>query len=164
MVMQEKLSALMDGELGEADSALVLKQLGEDTALEQNWQLYHLIGDALRQDVTGSRPVAAAVTARLATEPVVLAPGRVGVKARNAAWYSLAASVAGISLVAWVLWQNAAPVAKPAASSVATAQNAFQQRVGDYWQVHQQMSGHMSDARPSQVRFVADEQPAEDAR
>ena len=47
---KEQLSALMDGELESAQQDKILRQLAQDKDLQQRWQGYHLIGDALRED------------------------------------------------------------------------------------------------------------------
>ncbi len=48
MADKEKLSALMDGEL--VDNALI-QELEQDSASQQAWQNYHLIGDVMRGEV-----------------------------------------------------------------------------------------------------------------
>ena len=42
------LSALMDGELGEQDTAVLVKAVAQDAQLQAAWQHYHLISEALR--------------------------------------------------------------------------------------------------------------------
>ena len=97
----EKLSALMDGELARDDALAVIKTLGQNDAQRGNWDCYHLIGDALRGQVMQqsanvstpanvssttqvATPISAAVSrrrvsaeaifAQLAIEPTVFAP------------------------------------------------------------------------------------------
>jgi sigma-E factor negative regulatory protein RseA len=81
--VRAQLSALMDGEAstdGGADSvATVCRRWREDADARTHWHSYHLIGDVLRSDDLGQRSAAdaaflQAVRARLAQEPVVLAP------------------------------------------------------------------------------------------
>ncbi len=47
----EKLSALMDGELTRDDALAVIKALGQNDSQRGDWDCYHLIGDALRGQV-----------------------------------------------------------------------------------------------------------------
>lgn len=49
--MNEKLSALMDGELEGQEMTASLQELQGDPAQRQTWQHYHLIGDALRKSL-----------------------------------------------------------------------------------------------------------------
>lgn len=79
--MNEKLSALMDGELDRTDALVAIKTLGQDAHQRGDWDCYHLIGDALRGDapsVTARRKAcAASIFARLADEPTILAPAAI---------------------------------------------------------------------------------------
>ena len=77
--LRERLSALADGELD--DGAVVHACAGwrDDASHQASWHAYHLIGDVLRSDDLASDGVRdaaflAGLRARLATEPVVLAP------------------------------------------------------------------------------------------
>jgi sigma-E factor negative regulatory protein RseA len=100
--MKEKLSALIDGELEGDDLRAHLARLRADPELRSAWDAYHLIGDALRGQI--SPEVAARVVARLREEPTVLAPrpektdpfGRFG-------WYAMSAA-ASVAAVAFVVW------------------------------------------------------------
>ena len=44
--MNEKLSALMDGELDHFQAKGVIKSLGSDDMSRDRWDLYHVIGEA----------------------------------------------------------------------------------------------------------------------
>ena len=73
-MQKEKLSALMDGEA--VDSEL-LGALSRDDALQQSWQSYHLIRDAMRGDVSENvihLDIASRVAAAIEKEPVRLVP------------------------------------------------------------------------------------------
>ena len=121
--MSERISVLMDGELGEADAVRELARLRDDPSLREAWDAYHLVGDALRGHLQGD--VAARVAARLASEPTVLAPAAhrpAHGGASRGVWFALsaAASVAAVALVVWV----AAPAYAPRDARVAKALNA----------------------------------------
>lgn len=79
--MNEKLSALMDGELDRTDALAAIKTLGQDAEQRGDWDCYHLIGDAIRGDtpsVTARRKACAeSIFARLAEEPTILAPAAI---------------------------------------------------------------------------------------
>ena len=99
----EKLSEFMDGESAGQDAAANLKRLLEDPQRRENWETYHLIGDALRGEIEVSRDFSARFAHRLAGEPTVLAPRRpVGLQVIRRFSLPVAASAAGVALVAWV--------------------------------------------------------------
>lgn len=104
--MRERLSALIDGELSGEDLGGDLIRLRSDAALRSTWDTYHLIGDALRGDL--SAEIASRVVARLQDEPTVLAPRQAAVPARNLTRYAMSAA-AGVAAVALVVW-TAAPL------------------------------------------------------
>jgi sigma-E factor negative regulatory protein RseA len=99
--MKETLSAWMDGELGEPQAGPLLPQLRRDARLRQDWDCYHLIGDALR-GVQGA-DLCTGIHARLEAEPTVLAPKRRG-KPEKLRWaaLSVAASLAAVAFVGFM--------------------------------------------------------------
>lgn len=108
--MSERISAMMDGELDDAEAAVLIEQLRREPGARAAWDAYHLVGDALRGDL---RPaLAAAVSERLAGEPTVLAPrGGAGRRVEHVLRYALSAA-AGVAGVAFVVWM-AAPAIGP---------------------------------------------------
>ena len=78
MNKDEHISALMDGELNEAETGRLLDQLQRDAGLRMCWTRYHLISDALRSDLTGhiKHNVANRVIQVLESEPIHLTPRR----------------------------------------------------------------------------------------
>ena len=81
--IKEQLSAFLDGELPDPESALLLKRLERDDDLRGALSRYSLIGAVLRSDgdVPAARQVAARVSAAIAKEPFraaafVRLPGR----------------------------------------------------------------------------------------
>jgi sigma-E factor negative regulatory protein RseA len=147
--MKERLSALVDEELGGAESERCLEQLGDDGDLRDTWRVYHLIGDALRGQAGQGLPPSFAE--RLAAEPTVLAPRRAARAGQRSTWYALsaAASVAAVALVGWMalpLFEPRAPIASsqpaPALAAVALppAVVPAAQGVNDYLLAHQRFS------------------------
>lgn len=98
----DKISALMDGELDERQVQHELARLRQNGELQQTWNTFHLIGDALRGERVLLTDITASLSRRLADEPTVLAPQRD--RSRKVTTYvlSAAASVAAIALVGWV--------------------------------------------------------------
>ena len=75
----DNISAMVDGELSNAQWASTLAKLGEsdNQAGKKTWEVYHQIGDVLRSDdlaVTLSPDFSARFSALLDAEPVILAP------------------------------------------------------------------------------------------
>jgi len=122
--MKERLSALMDEELGDADAAGCLDRLDRDGELQDAWRVYHLIGDALRGHAGHGLPPSFAD--RLAAEPTVLAPRRTERAAQRKTWFALsaAASVAAVALVGWMALPLFDPPAQIASSQPVPAVTA----------------------------------------
>ncbi len=154
--MNEKLSALMDGELDHSQARSVIKSLGSDDVSREQWDLYHVIGEALRGDDlnrSNARDAGTiAIFAALALEPTVLAPQMIKqpVERRTRIALAMAASVITISAVGVValqqqngqvspiqLVQQVAP--KPVALNKLPL-SAVEVRVNDYLVVHRQFS------------------------
>jgi sigma-E factor negative regulatory protein RseA len=108
------LSSLMDGELDASAVARTCAQWRADDDVRAQWHAYHVIGDVLRSEDLASggahdAAFLAAFRARLAQEPVVLAPTPAapsiaqGRPVRRFAWATPAAVAAGFVAVAGVL-------------------------------------------------------------
>lgn len=98
-----EVSALLDSELESQALHRVTDSFRQHADLRQAWQVYGLIGDSLRGESTAWRDLTDAVMARVREEPVVLAP-RSLTRKRGAEhpFFALAASVAGVTVVAWL--------------------------------------------------------------
>lgn len=73
------LSALADGDATDSEAVRAFQAWRDDPDARASWHAYQLIGDVLRSDDLAARPAAdesflVALRARLAVEPVVLAP------------------------------------------------------------------------------------------
>ena len=98
--MEEKLSALMDGETDPAETARVMEKLKTDQSFQDRWHAYHLIGDVLRNDmVVFSENFVPGLKQRLTEEPTVLAPRRAKFESRWFAPLAAAASAAAVAVV-----------------------------------------------------------------
>ncbi|MBX3704049.1 MAG: sigma-E factor negative regulatory protein [Steroidobacteraceae bacterium] len=99
--IKEQLSTFLDGELPEAETALLLKRLERDDELRGALSRYSLIGAVLRSDgdVPAARQVAARVSAAIAHEPVQGGIGGRRPLARTAAGLGIAASVAAAAVM-----------------------------------------------------------------
>lgn len=100
----EQLSALLDGELPEAEVAMVVRRVARDDALRAAALRYSLIGDALRDELPAGRPadLVARVRAGIDAAPAPTAESAASGSniARLVAGFAVAASVAVVALVA----------------------------------------------------------------
>jgi len=100
--MKTRISALMDGELEGHEIAETLRALRRDGELRSQWCDCQVIGAALRGESGLDVDVAARVMSALDLEPTVMAPA----PRRKLEWQrpalALAASAAGVAVVAWL--------------------------------------------------------------
>ncbi|PKO83209.1 MAG: hypothetical protein CVU17_09345 [Betaproteobacteria bacterium HGW-Betaproteobacteria-11] len=100
--MKTRLSALMDGELDRHEMLETLRTLHAAASLHAEIAAYQLIGDALRDETELDLELSARVMAAIEQEPVVV---RLALR-RESGWQrpalALAASAAGVTLVAWL--------------------------------------------------------------
>lgn len=149
----ERISAFVDGEVGESEATTQIRRMKEDPQLRAAWETYHLVGDTLRGEKIGlSREFGAKLSTRLADEPTILAPRmRTPVRA-SARRFALpvAASLGGVALVAWLAVFNnpfapqkenlALKPQPPQAAQIQFAANPPSGEVNDYLLAHQQFS------------------------
>ena len=166
--MKAKISALMDGELQDAEFAEMMKALREDGPALETWRRYHLISDAMRDTQLLSSGFSSRFAARLAEEPTVLAPARAAPQSRRWVPLSMAASLAAVALVGWLAFapqgrmdRGAAPIAQaPAGAAPAAAEIAAvppPRAADDYLIAHQSYSPRNSlQGVTPYVRTVAD--------
>jgi len=98
----ERISQLMDGELDSQSARQALSRLRQHDGMRENWDTFHLIGDALRGEETLSPEFGRRFAQRLAGEPTVLAPARSTAPKLTAYTLSAAASLAAVALVGWL--------------------------------------------------------------
>jgi sigma-E factor negative regulatory protein RseA len=142
--MKTRISALMDGELEGHEIAETFRALRRNPELREEWCDCHLIGAALRGEGRLDIDVAARVMAAIEQEPTVVAPkpGRVIEWPRPA--LALAASAAGVVVVAMLALtpggdatQNVATMTAGAGRKPALAQSQSTPRLQEYLLAHQ---------------------------
>ena len=100
--MKHDISALMDGELCDEEADSLLDKIRKNPALHQEWESYHLIGDALRQSDFHCQKVSATFFERLQAEPTILSPRhRHNIKAGIFAASAVASGMV-VVLLAWL--------------------------------------------------------------
>ncbi len=158
--MKKDISALMDGELFEDEAVNLLDRIKRDSDAHKDWEVYHLIGDVLRQPEHIHCDLSAKVRERMEDEPVVLAPRSRTVKQKVRTFaLSAAASLVAFGVVAWM----SAQIAPEAFPEIATQQAALRPasvqikpRSGDYLMAHQEFSPSMDmSGGAAYIRTVA---------
>jgi sigma-E factor negative regulatory protein RseA len=170
----EKISEMMDGELTARECRSQIRRIEGDPALTDGWETYHLIRDALRNEVAVGPAFHKRLHEQLEKEPAILAP-HMRLTSR-AVRYTLpmAAGLAGVAIVGWLALSSSempgtaqtvaerAPAA-PAATAAAAVTRAAPADgpVRDYMLAHQEFSP--STAMQGVVSYVrtvsADETP-----
>lgn len=111
---REDLSTLVDGELDSTRASQVIEAATRDPKLRAAWSRYHLMSDAMRDQLAPGAPAEFAERVRraLESEPPLAAPRRrAHALAKPLAGLALAASVAGVA----ILGLNALRSEQPAA-------------------------------------------------
>lgn len=161
---RQLLSAAADGD-AEALAGACQAWRGSAEA-RSTWHRYHLIGDVMRSSDLAQRPgrdeaFLQALRARMAAEPVVLAPAAPVPKSSASRWWVPAAAAAGFAVVAGVvvMVRQADPVAAPGplaavpqpavrVSAPGTAVFVRDERLDEYLRAHQGVRGGMGAALP----------------
>ena len=108
--MQEKISALMDGELDADDASVVIEQFRNAEELREHWIAYHLISDALGQSEIKPLDITRRVNARLIAEPTVSTVPNTTLlhptPKRRPRTYAAAASIAAAMVGGWIILQT----------------------------------------------------------
>lgn len=142
--MKKEISVLMDGELFEDEAEGLLNRIKRDSEAHKDWEIYHLIGDALRQPEHIHCDLSAKVRERMQEEPVVLAPRGHAVKQKmRTVALSVAASLVAVGVVSWMSAQIAPETFSQMAMQQAALRPAsLQIRPGssDYLMAHQEFS------------------------
>ncbi len=100
-ILNEQLSALLDGELPPEETTLLLKRLGREQALAARLGRYRLCGDVLRGERVQPRAdFALRISAAIAAEPALATP--VAARARRGGWLEPLAGLAVAASVAVV--------------------------------------------------------------
>lgn len=142
--MKQEISALMDSELFEDESDSLLDRIDRGSGAHQDWEVYHLIGDVLRQPEYIHCDVSAKVRERMKDEPTVLAPRSHTVKRKiRTVALSAAASLAAVGVVAWMSQQispESGPQLAMQQSSLRPVSVQIQPKSNDYLMAHQEFS------------------------
>ena len=143
---RERLSALLDAQLDHQEIPIEISRLIKQNGNREQWYRYHLIGDAIRQElgpVVDSR-LAERISKQLEQEPVVLAPSALPNKGgswqKPAAGIAIAASVALMAVTLAPQFINPTSGDRPnemAAADTLPAQNIYVADDGTRWDMLQ---------------------------
>jgi len=143
-MMKHEISTLMDGELFEDETDILFDQIMQDPEAHDDWAMYNLIGDVLRQPEYIHQDISAKVSERLKNEPTVLAPRGHALKQKARTFaLSAAASVLAVGVVAWMSLQinpEAAPQMAMQQSNIRPVNMQIQPKSNDYLMAHQEFS------------------------
>lgn len=142
---KENISAFIDGEASEFESASALKQLKEESSLQRCWEGYHLIGDAIRHNLSAAIPAGFSDRLMLALEQEDAhnAPRHTPYRRVNdTAGFALAASVSAVAIIG--LLQFGQP-------AMMTAANTHYET-----DIQQQYNVSVMDTAPSVVHQLAE--------
>jgi len=104
--MKEKISALMDGDLALEDAEYLMTAMKAKGETAEAWSTYHLIGDVMRDDPALRADLTSRIMKEVANQPAVLAPKASLVQAKRPMLWSVAASLAGVFFVGWMVLHN----------------------------------------------------------
>lgn len=104
--MKDQISALMDDELALDSSEHLFTAVKIGSELGECWATYHLIGDVMRGTSVFKPDFQQRLMQKLDMEPVALAPHSRKSWIRSSAAWSVAASVAAVMFVGWVVMQQ----------------------------------------------------------
>jgi sigma-E factor negative regulatory protein RseA len=169
----EKISQLMDGELDGRESDVEIGRLEGEARLRERWETYHLVRDALRDEVDVGPAFMRGLHERLAQEPVVLAPRPRSSQRLVRYTLPMAAGLAGVVVVAWLALSAGGPTPQQLASQPepqVVAQTASRPvpappsangGMSDYLVAHQEFSPSTAmQGVASYVRTVSSDEPA----
>jgi sigma-E factor negative regulatory protein RseA len=166
--MNDRISALMDGEVDEKSAAQWIEALTRDAEAVRTWRDYHLIGDAMRGGQRLSDGFTERLAQRLAAEPAVLAPRRI--RSESPRLFTLSAVAASLAAVAFVGWMAFAPQTGVAPAPVAQIQAPAEAKpvlvplpnaANDYLLAHQGFSPRVSLQGMAPYVLTVAEHPAE---
>ena len=101
--MKDKISALMDGDLALKDAEYLMTAIKAKGEAAEAWATYHLIGDVLRDDPVMRPDLTSKIMQEVAKQPRVLAPKPSINFVKHPILWSMAASVAGVFFVGWMV-------------------------------------------------------------
>jgi sigma-E factor negative regulatory protein RseA len=152
--MKDQISALMDDDLDVESSEHLFEAMGKKGEHYECWSTYHLIGDAMRGNPQFSTGFHERLMQRIGSEPAVLAPKR-KLTFNRTHFMSLAASVAAVMFVGWMVLQQQTQAPAQDLPAAAVAQNGVSpESMNAYLLAHQELSPESGMQSSNYVRPV----------
>jgi sigma-E factor negative regulatory protein RseA len=138
----EQLSAYVDGELPDNEQAMLIRRLAGDHDLQQTWERYHLISDALRNNLPEQFDLGLAdrVKSAIDKEPQLHGQSLPARLLRPLAGAAVAASVAAMAIVGLQNSNESSVTGDNGIPQIASAQQVSpytQVSAGTRWSVNQ---------------------------
>lgn len=156
--MDDRISILTDGELDENEASQIITMATRSESAQEQWAVYHLIGDTLRDSPAGVSPdFMARFSARLAEEPTVLAPRQR--KPRHALrMLSAAASVAVVTGIGLLVYNNDQIIDSAWSWQPDSAHHVIRENVSPYLLAHQEFAPGSRPGPSGNIQTVSFEQ------
>lgn len=139
--MKDQVSALVDEELSLEDSEYLYTAIRSSETLSDSWTTYHLIGDCMRGSPIFKADLTDRIMQQLEQEPVVLAPKAKKAVYKTPTLWSVAASVAAVMFVGWmVLQQQAQTPTQDLPMATAAQGNVSPESMNSYLLAHQELA------------------------
>jgi sigma-E factor negative regulatory protein RseA len=155
----ENISALIDGELSEQETRHSLLRLKQHTECCERWEIFHLIGDVMRDERALPRDFIEHIYGKLDQEPTIVAP-RFTYKRMAGYALSAAASLAAIAFVLTLIFNTDNPFhSNQQQIAQVVPKPVNQAKINEYLMAHQEFSPStaMQGVAPY-VRTVSDSQ------
>ncbi len=161
--MNEQISALMDGEVDLESSPHLYTYLRKSNEAADHWATWHLIGDAMRGDGVAQFGMQERIMRQLEAESAILAPRRRRILdgLRSVYVVPMAASVAAVAFVGWMVWQTQGGIA-PQTNTLqpSVAQNTISPEVLDgYMLAHREYAPSNGMQHEYDIRSVTYSEP-----
>lgn len=130
--MKDQISALVDDELSLDSSEHLLTAVKTGGESAECWAMYHLIGDTMRGNPVFKMDFQQRVMSQIKDEAFILVPGVKKPFIKTPAVWSMAASVAAVMFVGWMVMQQQAQQ-----GTDITPLEIAQNLPSEYWLAHQ---------------------------
>ena len=117
--MNEKISALMDCEVDQAAASTIVDEMLASNQQQSAWYELHAARDAMQKQCPLSPDFMAKFSARLALEPVVVAPRRWHKPHFVKSFLLPVSAVASVMFVGLAFWQFSVPSPSPVSQNIA---------------------------------------------
>lgn len=158
--MNEKISALIDCEVDRTAASIIIDEMLASSEQQSAWYELHAARDAMQKQCPLSPDFMAKFSARLALEPVVIAPRRWHKPHFTKAMLMPVSAVASVMFVGLAFWQFSLHGSAPTAQNLAKAPVAVQSsEISPYLAAHREgLSNSLASEQFAMANFEVGEQ------